>query len=119
LKSSFARCSLTEEAQRTIQGDKMPSLKLLSHAVLPSLPSADVTIYADHHCRDTDFHIIIRVDDSSPVLQGELQRMVVFPLGMHRVCLSVLSGPEEPLPSDKIMQFLAQQRASIQPKKKR
>lgn len=93
----------------------MPSLKLLSHAVLPSLPSADVTIYAEHHCRDTDFHILFRVNDSSPALQGELQRMVVFPLGTHRVCLTVLAGPEEQLPSDKIMQFLAQQRASNKP----
>jgi hypothetical protein len=89
----------------------MQTLKLLSHAVLPSLPSADVTIYSDHRLRETDFYIIVRLNDSSPAMQDELQRTAVFPVGLHRVCLTVLAGAEEPLPSDKVMQFIAQQRA--------
>jgi hypothetical protein len=92
----------------------MSNLKLLSHAVLPSLPHADVTIYADHRLRDTDYYVIFRLGDNSPALQNDLQRTAVFPLGLHRVCLTVLAGIEEPLPSDKIMQFVAQQRESQQ-----
>ncbi len=105
---------LLADDQRILLGGQMSNLKLLSHAVLPSLPNADVTIYADHRLRDTDFYVMFRLDDSSPAAQSELQRTAVFPVGVHRVCLVALAGAEEQVPSEKIMRFLAQQRLSNQ-----
>ncbi len=110
---------LLADDQRILLGGQMSNLKLLSHAVLPSLPGADVTIYADHRLKETDFYVIFRLDDNSPAVQSELQRTAVFRMGAHRVCLVALAATEEQVPSDKIKHFVAQQRLHQKTQKQR